>query len=69
MGTAPVILGEGVTKEGEPQPAVSPRTPDAHDVHPSLAGERLAQGNACYLVAFQGQKPEGRIEALPLRVP
>src|ERR687893_2154191 len=69
MGTAPVVHGEGVTKEGEPEPAVSPRASDADDVDPSLAGERLAQGEACYLIAFQGQKPEGRVEALLLGLP
>src|SRR5829696_5546627 len=67
-GTAPVVLGEGVAKEGEPQPAVPPRAPHSHDGDPSLAGERLTQGDACYLVAFHGQKPEGRIEALLLRL-
>src|SRR5918912_36076 len=66
VGTAPVVLGEGVTKEGQSQAAVPPRTPDAHDVDPSLAGERLAQGEACDLVAICGQKPEGRVEALRL---
>src|SRR5918998_2588200 len=66
VGTAPVVLGKGVTKEGETQPAVPPRAPYAHYVDPSLAGERLAQGEACYLVAICGQKPEGRVEALLL---
>src|SRR5215208_2227729 len=69
MCTAPVILGEGVTNEGKPQPAVPPRAPYSHDVHPSFAGERLAQGDARYLVAFHGQKPEGRVEVLLLRLP
>src|SRR5918994_2622193 len=64
MGTTPVILGEGVTKEGESQPAVPPRAPHSEDVDPSLAGERLTQGDACYLIAFHGEKPEGRIKAL-----
>src|SRR5918995_5879773 len=45
--TAPVVLGEGVAKEGEPQPAVPPRAPHSDDVDPSLAGERLTQGDAC----------------------
>src|SRR5918912_3683346 len=67
-GTAPVVLGEGVTKEGQPQPAVPPRAPYSHYVDPSLAGERLAQGESCYLVAFHGQKPERRVEVLLLRI-
>src|SRR5919112_2391906 len=61
-GTAPVVLGEGVTKEGQSQAAVPPRAPYSHYVDPSLTGERLAQGEACYLIVFQGQKPEGRVE-------
>src|SRR5215203_1066559 len=68
-GTAPVVLGEGVAKEGEPQPAIPPRAPHSHDVDPSLAGEHLAQGESCYLVASHGQKPEGRVDVLLLRLP
>src|SRR5829696_6700746 len=64
---APVVLGEGVAEEGEPEPAVSPGTAHAHDVDPSFAGERLAEGGAGYLIAVHGQKPEGGIEALLLR--
>src|SRR5215216_4633180 len=69
QGTAPVVLGEGVTKEGQPQPAVPPRAPYSHYVDPSLAGERLAQGESCYLITFHGQKPERRVEVLLLRLP
>src|SRR5918994_4553151 len=66
---APVVCGEGVAKEGEPEPALSPRAAHPDDVYPSLAGERLAEGGAHYLVAFCGQEPEGGIEALRLRLP
>src|SRR5215213_6080168 len=64
--TAPVVFGKGVAKEGEPESALAPRAAYAHHVDPSLTGERLAEGNARYLVAVLGQKPEGGIEALRL---
>src|SRR5215217_3319872 len=64
---APVILGEGVAKEGEPEPAVSPGSPYTDDVDPSLAGDLLAEGDARDLNAVYGQKPEGRVEAFPPR--
>jgi hypothetical protein len=66
---APMVLGESVAEEGETEPAVSPRTAYSDDVDPSLAGERLAEGDARYCVGVHGQKPEGGIEALLFRHP
>src|SRR5688572_28353413 len=63
-----LVLGEGVAEEGESEPTLPPRAPYPDDVDPTLAGQCLAEGDARNLVAVHGQEPEGRIEALHLRL-